>query len=540
MDSSFYNEDGSLKNGSNWEQSEQSNNDEFTKDLFLRFSMVTHPFGLPLYPEVSNAGVIHFDDPGLKCIIIRNGAEKIYKYELTKKVKREGQYLTFTCADVERKFPLISNDPSKRRFNYNESGTLLTFKKACERENHSETIDNMIFDKAVQAFSLKLDRPTQAQRVKGENGGFTGNRFCVVSTPDDMDKIPEFLPIRHPQTNRLYEFKVTYKGQARFCARCMKKHVGACPSMKAFYDAINDREQIKNEGEINTKISSDSSFRLADPLGLKAEVCTMSGGGLGQVAQTILDDPENKEMETFYLVGGANDIKNTKFENNKQFCENIIGVMDKISTIANEHPTKNFTIVKSHAKDTNVTSDAQIRKEYLHKKIEIEVEKVPNLHTIDTTYDTDETNHPSQTGTYEILRDIDKHKKIIWNENYITTNRYYRSVQSAYLYGCNHCREYGEKISHDKYNNPILCDDCHEAVVNKATLGTYPVLDGIMKELKDKMEEMFNVDVDFSKKGAKREKRDDSSGEELNQTPKKVRNTSDSSSSTIVLDDDKK
>ena len=56
-------------------------------------------------------------------------------------------------------------------------------------------------------------------------------------------------------------------------------------------------------------------------MGLRADVCAMSGGGLGQVIQASLDDPTNVEYETMVLVGGTNDSKTEIFPTNEVFAE---------------------------------------------------------------------------------------------------------------------------------------------------------------------------------------------------------------------------
>ena len=108
---------------------EGSQKNEYTKVFYLKFSLFTHPFGLPPYPEVANEGKNQFADPGLKCLEIKSGAETIYKFLLSKKVKREGQFLNFKCAGVDLKFPMLSKDPTQKGARRHD-GILLTFKFA--------------------------------------------------------------------------------------------------------------------------------------------------------------------------------------------------------------------------------------------------------------------------------------------------------------------------------------------------------------------------------------------------------------------------
>ena len=125
---------------------------------------------------------------------------------------------------------------------------------------------------------------------------FNGNRFCIIDTPDDMKKIPEYITVRSPQGNKIHNIKTTFKGQEIFCDRCQINHVGPCPELQAFYEAKRTRKTMVEQGEIKTKI--DSTLRNVDTLGLCADVCAMSGGGLGQIIQASLDNPENNSNES--------------------------------------------------------------------------------------------------------------------------------------------------------------------------------------------------------------------------------------------------
>ena len=65
-------------------------NVEMTDTLCLRFSLVCKPFKLPEYPEVAQVAMEYFQDPLLNCIPIREGSEKVYKFELNQEVAKYG------------------------------------------------------------------------------------------------------------------------------------------------------------------------------------------------------------------------------------------------------------------------------------------------------------------------------------------------------------------------------------------------------------------------------------------------------------------
>ena len=76
------------------------------------------------------------------------------------------------------------------------------------------------------------------------------------------------------------------KGPDLFC-RCEMNHVGPCPFLHAFCAA----KDVRSKEQIALKVVSDSSLKLAEQVGLRANMLCMSGGGLGHLATVLLDDP---------------------------------------------------------------------------------------------------------------------------------------------------------------------------------------------------------------------------------------------------------
>lgn len=333
-----------------------------TDTFFLRFSQVAKPFGLPNYAAFANAALDYFQDPSMKVSMKRLGAEKIYRIQLPTKTDMNDRSLILRCNGEDIRFPLLTEDPFESNRS-REEGILLTLADAYDGD--LESLPNSVFDAAIAAFNLQIIVPTKLQHVPGSIT-LNGNRYCVLNMVDNLNSIPEFLPVTHPVTKKLYNVRSTFKNQARSCSRCMNKHVGQCPELKKFFEARDHRTKMKEDAEINTKIMSDSTLRLADPLGLTAEVCTMSGGGLGQVTQAAADDPEIKDMSSVVIVGGANDIKCTSFETNEEFAQNIDVAVDKVIKLATANPNKKYTIVNSHPKiDNPPRSDQHLHKDTL-------------------------------------------------------------------------------------------------------------------------------------------------------------------------------
>ena len=459
-----------------------------TDTFFVRFSQIVKPFGLPNYAEIANSALDCFQDPSLKVTMRRLGAEKIYRIQLTTKTQKKDRFLSLRCNGEEVRIPLLTDSPFEAKRS-REEGILLTFAGAYGDDAELASIPNSAFDKAVAAFNLQMIVPTKLQRVPG-SVALNGNRYCILKKVNDVNCIPEYLPVTNPITHKLFNVRSTFRDQARSCARCMKKHVGQCPELKQFFEALNQRKKLKEDKEIKTKIMSDSTMRLADPLGLTAEVSTMSGGGLGQVAQAARDDPENAEMSDIVIIGGANDIKCMSFESNEEFAQSVDLTVDKVIGIATENPSKNYTIVNSHPDISNPPDPVNnsIRTLYLHRKFKQAVtDTIPNFKVLDIHYGTDATNHPSDEGTKSILftlHDNVGNNSLIWEENYIVSRRPYQRVEELFRYGCNHCNRYGVDAQHD-HGNPLLCDTCHVANKDEAKNNRYPLLDEILAEMNE-------------------------------------------------------
>ena len=480
---------------------------EATKELYLRFSKVALPFRLPKYPEIAQVGKKYFKQEGMKCYPVQYGSETVYKYELVEKVAKVGHALNFSCNGRTHSIPLYCWDPPQRRQGRQrgrrDDGLLLTFKDA--GKDGMDHIPAALFDQRVEELKLTLLIPTKMQRIK-DTDIYNGNRFCVVEIPQNINVIPEFIPIIDPTTKAIHNVKVTYFGQKRYCARCNEKHENECPDLKAFYEARNKREEMIKNNEIQTKVYSDSTLRSVNTLGLRAEVCTMSGGGLGQVSQAAIDDPDRSEMKNIVIVGGANDIKQQNFGSNLDFAENVRTSLCKVAHAAKTEPDNSFFLVKQFPNDGFCEGrglDTKIRELYLHKQIDLAVdgtnkkfEGVSNVSKIEVHYDTDETGHPTDEGTIQILKQIDMQLNLpnsfIWNEDFIKADRKYARVEAIYRYGCNGCFNYGNDISHEEHSHQLLCDQCLIKMMEAIKDNHYPELERLTKNVDESLEKAVN------------------------------------------------
>ena len=484
-------------------------NNETTDTFLLRFSLVCRPFKLPKYPDVALEAMRYFEDPQISVTPRKEGSELVYRIEINEQKPKYGNALSFTVEGKKYNVDLhpVEEEEYRPRFSYGnsrENNLLLTFLYAGQRKYNTIPMDT--FDNIIQKdLGLTLEKPTEKQKIKGTQI-FNGNRYCVIRKPENLAVIPDSIPVVDAVKQKTRQIRINYDGKVYNCGRCMQQHPGRCPLLEEFYKAKEERERMEQSKEIKTKIISDSTLRNAEKIGLCADVMTMSGGGLGQIIQAAIDDPDTRDKSHIVLIGGANDIKNRGLENDKEFAHNIDQTISKFQDLAFNEAEKKFTLVNSHPRENdNIPIDhAQrvqklTREVYLHTKLKEEVLKmssadnpIKNVDIIDVEYDVDNTGHPTIEGTMHILQTLNDFleidKKLIWHSDFITTDKIYRGVQAIYKYGCNICNGFGQSIQHARHNNSNICDDCMELVRFNAGVADYKVIEDIRQMVEKKLE----------------------------------------------------
>ena len=451
-------------------------NSETTQELFLRFRNHLKPWDVPTYPEVAYAGSSHFQQEGMVCRPIYLGGELIYKFVLRDPVPKSGHSLEFVTEGTSYNVPLYTWEPKKEQ--KKRDGTLITMRRAGEGALGS--IPAKVLDEQIERLNLELLVPTKMQRIK-DTQVYNGNRFCVVKTPQDLKQIPSSLTVRNPLSQKEFHIRITFKGQQVYCSRCDDTHVGQCPELKAFYEAKEKKEAMLENDEIITKLYSDSTMRHVETLGLTMDVCAMSGGGIGQVIQASLDDPNAIHHERIVIMGGTNDVKMQNFESTEVFATNIDYSLKKLADAAALAPSKSFTLVKQRPMNNTAEGNGDfdptedmIRQQYLHHRIHEVAQSASNIDCLDIEYEADPTGHPSDAGTVQILhqlaeKEITKPAPLIWNDKFIFNPKPYRGIESVYRYGCNGCGSYGTDLINTKHSNQLLCDECFDSAMLQAS-----------------------------------------------------------------------
>ena len=424
---------------------------EMSKTFFLQLSSATRPHRLPTLPEVALIGQEYFQQEGMKMIPIYTNGEICYKYELRESVPAHGHTVNVLGQAVP--LPTWEKKSSRAR----QQGTLLTFRWAGTSD--IEFIPSGVFDAAIEHLKLALIVPTMMQKYKGTRVK-NGNRMCVVETPDNLKRIPNSIPVIDPNTRKQHQVNVSFYGQERFCSRCDDMHAGKCPY-------IEERKRLEVEREklnIKTKLYSDSTLRRADVLGLRSEVLCMSGGGLGQVVQAAIDDPD--PCENVVILGGTNDRKIQNFPSTDAFAHNIDMALVKLAKYAKDNEEKRFCVVQQAPvmEEETTHADQMVRELYLGRRIHKLAETHANISTLVVEYEADETGHPTLKGTDEILVQLGTHltdgDPLIWNRAHITSDKPYSRVQAVFRYGCSGCQNFGAGLVKATHQNPLICDVC--------------------------------------------------------------------------------
>ena len=158
---------------------------------------------------------------------------------------------------------------------------------------------------------------------------------------------------------------------------------------------------------------SDSTLRLAETVGLRADVLCMSGGGVGHLANAVRDDPAMSEMGMVTVITGGNDYIGAKYENNNEFVFNVDNSVEKLKGIFwgdTGQVLFPFYILEDDAAERALPPDSGAvgrdtsSRSYARSR-PLRLAVVPILvHEVDT----DGRGHPTVEGTMTILKGLSK------------------------------------------------------------------------------------------------------------------------------------
>ena len=331
-------------------------------------------------------------------------------------------------------------------------GLLITIVDADLGPNHA--IPGRDFDSALGAFGA-IEIGTQPQKYHKTTVG-NGNRFCVIKKRDDA-----VLPNRLEVCGQ--SFLIKYKNKKWLCNSCKEEHVGACPYLKELYAAREKRAQQ----EIRHHIVSDSSLRLAEEAGVRADISVMSGATLGQLANAVEDDDDVDRHHNVVFAAGANDVKVNESENERHIAKRVDSSINRLVSLVTkeENLSRTFHVVSTCPFLKDMSRRQYIAQEYFWQRLKkvcttldnLELIKIPQV--VDGWTDGHPTEDHTRTILQQIMRVLDV--DILINDKVITSSKLYRGVHSHFLSGCTGCNDFG------LFEEGGFCASCVENMTSK-------------------------------------------------------------------------
>ena len=222
-----------------------------------------------------------------------------------------------------------------------------------------------------------------------------------------------------------------------------------CPVKKNFYA----EKEYRATQTIAQTILADSTLRQADATGLSADIICMSGGRVGHIAHMLQDAPNMKNMKDVIVVAGTNDISK-EGESVEEFADMVRTAVGRFQDLAfSTHQALTFvepppqTVISSLATRKRDRLNILMQELSTKENCEFKYLRCPQGIQMDN-------GHHTKEGTEALLVHIHNSVHIIHNRKYITTDRLYTGVNTAYRYGCLNCLAH---LDLDCYN---LCPTC--------------------------------------------------------------------------------
>lgn len=137
-----------------------------------------------------------------------------------------------------------------------------------------------------------------------------GNRMIVIDRNDKL--LPNRLVIQDKSHLLKYRVKVW------FCHTCSENHVGSCPYLKQFYEALDAKKKMT----VTHHIIADSTLCLAEQVGIKADITCMSGATAGQLVTACEEDTCDRHKD-IVIAAGCNDVKVSDMKNERSVVKRI-------------------------------------------------------------------------------------------------------------------------------------------------------------------------------------------------------------------------
>ena len=324
-----------------------------------------------------------------------------------------------------------------------KDGTLVTIVDGDLGTAHR--IPNQMFNQVMAAYG-DVVMATKPQTDKSTNM-FNGNRMCVVDTKNSTNKLPNRIIVNNES------FLIKYRGKTWFCSNCQVEHTGACSYLKEFYEALNKNKDM----EIQNLIISDSTLRLVENVGLKADISCMSGATIGQLATALEQNPNLHKYKNVVVAAGCNDITVKDMCDYESVAKKIDFSLHRLAEVGIRQKDKiKLSFLNTSPYTLEQTPIEEFSSAYLREVSSDILTKFGITALTPPTYSDEWSNgHPTETGTKELLNSvIPVMEDLVINENFTTTDKLYRGVETLWVSGCSGCRTRG------RFPQNHFCADC--------------------------------------------------------------------------------
>ena len=307
-------------------------------------------------------------------------------------------------------------------------GTLVTIVEADLGPAHA--IPGREFDSAMSQYGVVVKNTIPQMNKKTMM--LNGNRYVVVDTKNSSNPLPNRLIIGDQS------FLLKYKGKHWYCSSCSTEHVGACPYLKRFYQLLDE----KKSDVIETCILADSTLRLAEHVGLKADITCMPGATVGQLAQAVSIHPNQDRIKNYVIAAGANDTNIGLTSCPLTVAKKIDASLNKLRTTASELSTHNFTFFDTTEPKTESSPIQTFADRYFKARAKKVLKKdrfrIKCLHSYPEPW---VEGHPTKLCTEDMLRCMAG--DLILDDEFLSNERTYKGVQRAFVSACSSCDERG-------------------------------------------------------------------------------------------------
>ena len=344
-------------------------------------------------------------------------------------------------------------------------GTLITIVDGDLGAAHA--IPGGAFDAAMGVYGEVVMR-TKPQKDK-ESGLFNNNRMLVVDTENSKNPLPDRLVVNG------ISFLIKYKGKKWMCSSCSVEHVGACPYLKSFYEALEKKKTVS----VNHAVVADSTLRQADHVGLAADVMCMPGATVGQLATAYEFIP--KDYGKVSIVAGANDCHTRDQTSEFIVAKRIDKSLNRFASVAEERrDTIKFSYLNSMPPSKDCPPLEKFARLYLKERVRKVLRKLDNvdvLKGVQYPEDWTEDGHPTEGCTEAMLRSLASDcPNFVLNEDFITTEHTYRGVEKCWVSCCSGCPARGS------YRD-AFCPDCMSDIFDNDSYDDF----NLVKKLSEKV-----------------------------------------------------